>query len=104
MIDKAQLRSCLAGHWGIVDASVEVNNGGMNSATWLVTAGGERWVAKAVVPGARRSFVGGLTLAGHVEAAGIPAGLPAPARQGDIVVDVEGIPLALLSWVEGEEL
>ncbi|HWM05728.1 MAG TPA: phosphotransferase, partial [Actinophytocola sp.] len=104
VIGEGKLRSCLADHWGVVDATVEAHNGGMNSATWFVTAGGERWVAKAVAPGSRRSFVGGLTLAGHVEAAGVPAGRPMPTPQGDIVADVDGVPLALLSWVEGEEL
>lgn len=104
MIGEGKLRSCLADHWGVADATVEAHNGGMNSATWFVTAAGERWVAKAVARGSRRSFVGALTLSGHVEAAGVPAGPPVPTRQGDIVADIDGIPLALLSWVEGQEL
>ncbi len=104
MIGEGKLRWCLADRWGAADATVEAHNGGMNSVTWFVTAGGERWVAKAVARSSRRSFVGGLTVAGHVEVAGVPAGPPVPTRQGDIVVDIDGIPLALLSWVEGEEL
>jgi homoserine kinase type II len=104
MIGVTKLRSCLVDHWGVAGATVEVHNGGMNSATWFVTAGGERWVAKAVARGSRRSFVGGLTLAGHVEAAGVPAGPAVPTRQGNVVVDIGGVPLALLRWVEGEEL
>ena len=104
MISEEILRSCLADHWNVPDAVVEAHNGGMNSATWFVTAGGERWVAKAVTRDSRRSFVGGIALAGHVEAAGVPAGLPVPTRRGDLVADVDGIPVALLSWVEGEGL
>ncbi len=104
MISEERLQSCLVDRWAVVGATVEAHNGGMNSATWFVTAGGERWVAKAVAPGSRRSFMGGLTIAGHVEAAGVPTGAPLPTLEGDIVVDVDGVPLALLSWVDGEEL
>ncbi|MEU5942568.1 hypothetical protein ABZ807_26100 [Micromonospora sp. NPDC047548] len=104
MIDEGKLRSCLADAWGVTDATVEAHNGGMNSATWFVTARDEGWVAKAVVPDSRRSFAGGLTVAGHVEAAGVPAGSPLATRQGEIVADVDGIPLALLRRVDGEEL
>jgi Ser/Thr protein kinase RdoA (MazF antagonist) len=103
MIDE-RLRSCLVAHWGLTGATVRAHHGGMNSATWFVTAGGERWVAKAVPAHQRRSFVGGLTVAGHVEAAGIPAGAPVPTRHGDLVADLDGAPLALLSWVGGAEL
>jgi Ser/Thr protein kinase RdoA (MazF antagonist) len=99
-----RLRSCLGEHWGLGGATVRAHHGGMNSATWFVTAGGERWVAKAVAAGERRSFVGGLAVAGHVEAAGIPAGAPVPTRRGDLVADLDGAPLALLSWVGGDEL
>ncbi|MFJ8581324.1 phosphotransferase enzyme family protein [Micromonospora sp. NPDC093277] len=104
MITEERLRSCLADAWGVTDATVEPHHGGMNSATWFVTAGEERWVAKSVVPGSRRSFLGGLTVAGHVEAAGISVGAPIATRQGTIVADVEGLPLALLRRVDGDEL
>ncbi|WP_255540675.1 phosphotransferase enzyme family protein [Micromonospora sp. 4G55] len=89
---------------GLADPEVQPHHGGMNSATWFVTVGDERWVAKAVVPGARRSLVGGLTVAGHVAAAGIPAGASVMTTKGESVADVDGIPLALLRWVDGEEL
>ncbi|MFD2766483.1 phosphotransferase enzyme family protein [Micromonospora eburnea] len=104
MIAERKLRSCLADVWGVTDATVEPHHGGMNSATWFVTAGEERWVVKAVVPASRRSFLGGLTVAGHVEAAGIPAGAPAATRQGKTFTDVGGIPLALLRRVDGDEM
>ncbi|MDR7276237.1 phosphotransferase enzyme family protein [Catenuloplanes atrovinosus] len=103
MIGDVRLRTRLAEAWGLTGATVEVHNGGINSATWFVADRGERWVAKAVAPGARRSFAGGLTVATALDAAGIPAGAPVPARDGDLVVDVDGIPLALLTWVDGEE-
>lgn len=74
VIDNGKLRACLAAHWGLADAAVQVHNGGMNSATWFVSEVGERWVAKAVAPGSRRSFISGLEAAAHVEAAGVPAG------------------------------
>jgi Ser/Thr protein kinase RdoA (MazF antagonist) len=99
------LRRCLAERWGLPDATVEAHHGGMNSATWFVGRGGARWVAKAVDPTARRSFAGGLAVAAALEAAaGIPAGAPVPTRDGALVTDVGGIPMALLRWVPGEEL
>jgi Ser/Thr protein kinase RdoA (MazF antagonist) len=104
MISDGKLRHHLADSWGLAQPTVEVHNGGMNSATWFVSAGRERWVAKAVVPAARRSFAAGLAVAAALENAGIPAGAPVPAGHGDFVVDVDGIPLALLTWVAGEEL
>ncbi|MFU8851937.1 phosphotransferase enzyme family protein [Micromonospora sp. SL1-18] len=104
MIAEEKLRSCLADAWGVADATVETHNGGMNSATWFIAAGDESWVAKAVVPASRRSFLGGLTVAGHIEAAGIPAGAPIATRQGKIATDIEGTPLALLRRVDGDEL
>ncbi|WP_433040196.1 phosphotransferase enzyme family protein [Dactylosporangium sp. CS-033363] len=104
MIEDRRLREALADLWGLAGATVEVHNGGMNSATWFVTDGGRRWVAKAVVPASRRSFAGGLTVAAALDDAGIPAGAPVPTRRGDIVADVGGVPMALLTWVAGEEL
>ncbi|GIF72571.1 phosphotransferase enzyme family protein [Asanoa siamensis] len=104
MIDEVDLRARLARSWGLAAPHVEVHDGGMNSATWFVDQGGERWVAKAVVPGARRAFAAGLAVATAVERAGIPAGAPVPAREGGVVVDVGGVPLALLTFVPGEEL
>jgi Ser/Thr protein kinase RdoA (MazF antagonist) len=104
LVISERLRSCLADHWGLTGATVHAHHGGMNSSTWFVTAGGERRVAKAVAAHEWRSFVGGLTVAGHVEAAGIPAGAPVPTRHGDLVADLDGTPLALLTWVDGDEL
>ena len=104
MISDVRLREFLADLWGLAGATVEVHNGGMNSATWFVTDGGERWVAKAVVPASRRSFAAGLTVSAALDNAGIPAGAPLAARHGDRVVDLDGIPLALLTWVPGKEL
>ena len=104
MISDVELRTCLADSWGLAEAMIEVHNGGMNSATWFVSEGGERWVAKAVVPASRRSFAAGLAVAAVLEDTGIPAGAPVAARDGEFVVDVDGIPLALLTWVPGDDL
>lgn len=60
MISEVSLRACLRREWGLADATTEVHDGGMNSATWFVSEGPARWVAKAVVPASRRSFAGGL--------------------------------------------
>ena len=103
MISDGKLRERLADSWDLAHPAIKVHNGGMNSATWFITAG-RRWVAKAVPPASRRAFTAGLTIATALERAGIPAGAPMPTRHGDIVVDVDGIPLALLNWVPGDEL
>jgi Ser/Thr protein kinase RdoA (MazF antagonist) len=96
--------SCLAQAWGLTEAAVVVHDGGMNSSTWLVTHGDRRWVAKAVLPGARDQFVAGLALASKLQEAGIPAGAPLPTIDGRQVANVAGHPLALLTWVSGDGL
>lgn len=104
VIDDGKLRAGLAAHWGLADAAIQAHHGGMNSATWFVSAGGERWVAKAVAPGSRRSFAGGLEVAAQVEAAGVPAGSPVVTGHGTLIAEVDGVPLALLNWVRGSGL
>lgn len=109
MISDQALRQCLAERWDLPEVTIQPNHhGGMNSATWLVHGGrggsGRRWVAKAVAPAAGRAFAGGLAVAAAVDAAGIPAGAPAPTRDGRLVAVVDGVPLGLLRWVPGAEL
>ena len=76
----------------------------MGSATWLVSHGGRRWVAKAVAAPLRAQFAGGLAVATVLDRAGIPAGAPLPALDGRSLVDADGAALALLTWVEGDPL
>jgi homoserine kinase type II len=104
VISDEAVRSCLARDWGLPRARVVVHDGGMNSATWFVDDGERRWVAKSVVPGSRDQFVAGLKVAARLQRKGIPAGAPVPTAGGEDVVDVGGYPLALLSWVAGDEL
>jgi homoserine kinase type II len=101
VIGDAALRTLLADQWGLGEVAIEVHNGGMNSATWFVGAGGARWVVKAVPAQARRPFAAGLAVAARLEAAGIPAGAPVATRRGQLVADAGGVPLALLTWVPG---
>ena len=105
MIDELQLRSLLSDHWGLDGAEVEPHHGGMNSATWFVTHGGRRWVAKAVAAHNGPSFTAGMAVAEHLDEAGIAAGRPERSRiDGRAVVQVDGVPLALLRWVDGNPL
>lgn len=104
MIDESRLRVCLASNLALPDARVEVNDGGMGSATWLVSQAGRRWVAKAVTPALRAPFAGGLSVATLLDEAGIPAGVRVPTLDGRSVVDLDAASLALLTWVEGEPL
>ena len=104
MITESSVQACLAHDWGLADAEVDVHNGGMGSATWFVSRGGDRWVAKAVAPALGEQFAGGLSVATILDAAGIPAGAPVPTLDGRSLVVVDGHPLALLTWVAGEAL
>lgn len=104
VIDAGKLRGCLAEHWGLDDAVVHPHHGGMNSATWLVRQGERRWVAKAVPAERRRSFAAGLSVAATLERAGVPAGAAVRSAEGQLVTEVDGMPLALLTWVDGEPL
>jgi Ser/Thr protein kinase RdoA (MazF antagonist) len=104
VIDEAAVRACLEREWGLGNAEVVAHHGGMGSATWFISVDERRWVAKAVAPALRPHFVGGLRVATALEAGGIPAGAPAPTRDGRPVLDVGGQGLALLTWVAGEEL
>lgn len=95
-----QVRSALSDYWG-QNGAVEPHHGGMNSATWFVAQGAQRWVAKSVDPQNGPAFAAGLAVAARLDASGIPAGRPEPALDGRLVVQVGGSPLALLAWVPG---
>ena len=103
-ISESAVQACLARQWELADARVEANHGGMGSATWLVSHGGRRWVAKAVAAAQRVQFAGGLSVAALLEAAGVPAGAPMPTLDGRSLVEVEAASLALLTRVEGDPL
>jgi Ser/Thr protein kinase RdoA (MazF antagonist) len=98
------VRAALAERWRLVDARISVHNGGMNSATWYVSQGDRRWVAKAVAETMERSFRGGLAVAARLEQAGFASGAPLPTVDGELAVRVGRYPLALLTWVPGEPL
>ena len=104
VVTESVLVSCLSRYWGLAGARVGVHNGGMGSGTWFVDLGDRRWVAKAVAPDDGRPFAGGMVIARRLEQAGIPAGAPVPAVSGELVVNVGGAWLALLTWVPGRAL
>jgi Ser/Thr protein kinase RdoA (MazF antagonist) len=103
MINDRQLSDLLARHWDLPGAVIEVHNGGMNSATWWVEHGSIRAVAKHT-PGWNRHALGAaMRVATMVEESGIPSGAPIPTIDGDLVVETDGGPLALLRFVPGAE-
>jgi Ser/Thr protein kinase RdoA (MazF antagonist) len=104
VIDDARLRSCLAEHWGLKDPVVRAHHGGMNSATWLVARGDRRWVAKAVPPENKSAVAAGLAVATRLERAGVLAGAPVPTASGQLMADVDGTAVGLLTWVGGDPL
>lgn len=97
------LSRLLAEHWELSTAELAAHDGGMSSLTWVVTQGGQRWLAKAVsAERYRPRFAAGLAAAARLSAAGIPAGAPVPTREGALSVESEGAAVGLLSWVEGD--
>ena len=76
----------------------------MNSQTWFVRSGSDRYVAKAVPRSAHRRFVSGLAVAAKVQEAGIPSGAAVPTRDGRPFVHVEAHTMALLTFVNGSGL
>jgi Ser/Thr protein kinase RdoA (MazF antagonist) len=103
-LDPQTVADRLRADWGLTPQSISALGGGMNSQTWIVSAGDARYVAKAVPGDRRRSFEAGLAVATMVEAGGISAGAPRLTRTGDAVVDVHGSALALLVFVDGAPL
>ena len=96
--DTEAVRSVVERQWRLPGAEVTEHHGGMNSATWFVSRGDERWVAKAV-PVEPARFAAALRVATAVERAGIPAG--APARPIATIGDAS---IALLTFVPGRPL
>lgn len=86
--------------WGLSDAEVRPHHGGMNSATWFVTAGGRRYVAKAA---GGDWFPGGIAVAAELAARAFASGAPVPALDGRLTVELDdGQRLALLEFVAGK--
>ena len=103
-LSTSTIASCLADEWGLGTPKIEPHDRGMNSRTWLVTDGTDRYVAKGVPPDAHRRFVSGLAVASHVQAAGIPAGAAILTRDRRDYVRLDGWTLALLTFVAGAGL
>ena len=101
---EASVAAVIREEWGVEPEAVRAHTGGMNSKTWMVTAGDRRWVAKAVPADAGARFTSGLKAAAIVESAGIPAGTPEPTPDGRTSISIGGHVLALLRYVDGEPL
>ncbi|WP_185759139.1 phosphotransferase enzyme family protein [Kribbella jejuensis] len=90
-------------HWDLKVSGVEVLTGGMNSATWLAVCGSERVVLKVVGAG-DVAFEPGLELAVRLDDAGVISGRPRVSKRGRLVERVDGRQVAVLDFVDGEEL
>lgn len=102
----------LAERWGLAGADVRPHHGGMNSATWFVTANQstnqsanqKRYVAKA----AAGWFPGGIAVADALARRGFASGAPVRTTDGRLTVEVggdkHGERLALLTFVAGAPL
>jgi len=105
VIPDEAVRDMVSREWRLTGFEILPHHGGMNSATWWVDVDGtRRFVAKSVPPTTRDGFLGGLAVAGLVESGGVPAGAPVPASSGLTASLPDGSPVALLRYVEGDEL
>jgi homoserine kinase type II len=101
----AEIEAVLARAWGIDSPQAVPHDAGMNSRTWIVSAGTDRYVAKAVPAGAHDRFASGLAVATLVESAGIPAGAAVPTLAGEPWIRLAGgQTLAVLTFVHGTPL
>lgn len=104
MLDTSELAAVLVGAWGMADPRLERHDAGMNSRTWIVESGGDRYVAKVVPPDQHDRFVSGLAVAALAEAGGILTGSAVPTRHGERWHRLGAHTLALLRFVPGRPL
>ncbi|MFZ2501175.1 MAG: phosphotransferase [Nocardioides sp.] len=92
----------LAEHWGLDGAELTPLDGGINSATWLVTHRGMRYVAKQVGQDSVADLGRGCEVAATLARSGFVTGRPIPTSAGQLLLTQHG--LALLEYVSGREL
>jgi Ser/Thr protein kinase RdoA (MazF antagonist) len=98
------IRAALRTSWHLQPDGFSQLSGGTTSATWLVTDGSQRYVAKLVDYSARAQLEAGLTAADHLALHDIDAGMPCRAIDGSLSVPVSGHILAVLHFVLGRPL
>ncbi|UQU63230.1 phosphotransferase [Couchioplanes caeruleus] len=104
MPDHDLLRSTLRDQWHLVPAEISPLPGGLLSAGWDVTAGGERFVARLAEPAARQPVEAGLAAAEHLRGTGIEAGQPVRTLAGALTVETPYGALAVLRRAPGRTL
>src|SRR5205085_10881466 len=81
--------------------SVRRHGHGLNSTTWMVTAGTGVWIVKAVPATEADQFNAGFAVAAHLEAAGLRAGAPRVTRLGDLSMAMADAQVAALPFIAG---
>jgi Ser/Thr protein kinase RdoA (MazF antagonist) len=102
--DHDLLRSTLRDQWHLVPAEISPLPGGLLSAGWDVTAGGERFVARLAEPAARQPVEAGLAAAEHLRGTGIQAGQPVRTLAGGLTAEMPDGALAVLRRAPGRTL
>lgn len=80
----ARLPDLLRTHWQLPATSISRLDGGMNSTTALVKTDDGQWVAKWVTAASGPGFLHGAHIAARLANAGMQAGQPLPASDGDL--------------------
>jgi len=85
--------------WALLHPVVRLLGTGLNSATWLVEEGENRFVAKAVP--VAENLLAGLTVAEELSHHGFRSGPPVRAVNGSTLVEAAGVKVGLLRWEPG---
>ncbi|HKS99152.1 MAG TPA: phosphotransferase [Rugosimonospora sp.] len=108
MVTEDQIRAALRTQWHLPPDECAPLSASERARTWLVSAGGERYVAKLVPEAGREQLQVSLAVAEHLDRIGFAVGGPVWSVDGMLAVpvpvgDTTGV-LALLKYVPGHPL
>jgi Ser/Thr protein kinase RdoA (MazF antagonist) len=104
VVTEDQIRVALRTQWHLRPEECVAVSTSDRAATWLVTAGGDRYVAKLASGLDREQLQVGLTVAEHLDRIGYTVGGPVWSVDGMLAVPLAGGSLALLRYVPGRPL
>ncbi|MEN3309652.1 MAG: hypothetical protein V7603_5854 [Micromonosporaceae bacterium] len=104
MVTEDQIRAALRTQWHLPPEECVALSTSDRAATWLVTAGGDRYVAKLVAAADREQLQVSLAVAEHLDRIGFTVGGPVWSVDGMLAVPLATGSLALLRHVPGRPL
>jgi Ser/Thr protein kinase RdoA (MazF antagonist) len=104
VVTEDQIRAALRTQWHLPPGECVPLSAPPEVTTWLVTSGGERYVAKLVPEADREQLQVSLAVAEHLDRIGYAVGGPVWSVDGMLAVPVPAGALALLRYVPGRPL